>query len=147
MPLNGKSRGEHRRRVLIVDDDPYATHILGRLLRRHEYVAVEENDPTRAAHIACRFQPDIVLLDFHMPWKDGHEVAADFASDKSLRHIPIIFMTADPSIGDRSPETIPILLKPFSIDDLLACLKQAVSKTFEMLPDTEEERFPTSLRS
>jgi putative two-component system response regulator len=60
--------------------------------------------------MAYRFQPDLVLLDVHMPWKDGHEVAAAFASDKWLRHIPIIFVTADTSVGEESTEANPILL-------------------------------------
>jgi len=128
MPGSGKGRMTPHHRVLIVDDEPFATHMLGRLLRKHGYIAAEENDPTKAVQKAHRFQPDIVLLDMHMPWKDGHEVAADFAADNTLSGLPIIFLTHDALDRNKSTDSIPILVKPFSIEDLFACLEEGITK-------------------
>jgi putative two-component system response regulator len=132
---NGKSRETRHHRVLIVDDDRIATHILGRLLRRHGYIAAELNDSTKALVVAHRFEPDIALLDFHMPWKNGHEVAADFASDELLCHVPIIFITADAFEQDTSTRSISILIKPFSIEELLACLKAGIAMKAEEISE------------
>jgi two-component system response regulator VicR len=138
MSMNTKVATARRSRVLIVDDDPFATHLLGRLLRRHGYIAAEENDPNKAISMGFRFQPDVVLLDVHMPWKDGHEVAEEFAVEELLRRIPIVFITADALERDRMAETLPILVKPFALEDLLAILKRAVSNGVETQPGKSE---------
>jgi CheY-like chemotaxis protein len=126
--MSGKSSEERRRRILIVDDQPLATHVLGRLLGRHGYLAAEVNDPTKALRVAHRFLPDAAILDVHMPWKDGHEVAADFRADEALCNVPIIFITGDRLEQAAPTMSIPVLLKPFSIDDLFALLKDAIAR-------------------
>jgi len=129
MPGRGKSSKPRQPRVLVVDDEPPATQLLGGLLRRHGYLTAQENDSTKALQIAHRFQPDILLLDLHMPWMDGHQVAAAFASDNSLSRVPIIYITHDPLDLGKSTDSIPILVKPFSTDDLFARLEEAISKS------------------
>jgi len=39
-------------------------------------------------------RPDLILLDLHLPRRNGHEVLADIKQDESLCLIPIILMTA-----------------------------------------------------
>jgi chemotaxis family two-component system response regulator Rcp1 len=39
-------------------------------------------------------RPDLILLDLHLPRKNGHEVLADIKQDESLRLIPVILLTA-----------------------------------------------------
>jgi CheY-like chemotaxis protein len=39
-------------------------------------------------------RPDLILLDLHLPRKNGHEVLADIKQDEDLCLIPIILMTA-----------------------------------------------------
>jgi len=39
-------------------------------------------------------RPDIILLDLHLPRKNGHEVLSDIKQDESLRLIPVVLMTA-----------------------------------------------------
>jgi len=128
MPGIGKRSKTRQPRVLVVDDEPFATHRLGGLLRRYGCIAAELNDPAKALEMARRFQPDIILLDMHMPWKDGHEVEAEFASNKLQCGVPIIFITHDPLDRDKATDSIPILVKPFSIEDLFARLKEAITK-------------------
>jgi two-component system OmpR family response regulator len=139
MPNNGKSGGPSRQRILIVDDEHFATHVLGRLLRRHGYIAAEVNDSTKALQVARRFRPDAALLDLHMPWKNGYEVAADFSADKLLCTVPIIFITADALTQKQSTKSAPVLVKPFSIEDLLACVKEGVASKGAESPDTPEK--------
>jgi two-component system, chemotaxis family, response regulator Rcp1 len=42
-------------------------------------------------HNAIR--PDLILLDLHLPRKNGHEVLSDIKQDDSLRLIPVVLMT------------------------------------------------------
>jgi CheY-like chemotaxis protein len=39
-------------------------------------------------------RPDLILLDLHLPRKNGHEVLSDIKQDESLRLIPVVLMTA-----------------------------------------------------
>lgn len=39
-------------------------------------------------------RPDLILLDLHLPRKNGHEVLADVKQDESLRLIPVVLLTS-----------------------------------------------------
>jgi chemotaxis family two-component system response regulator Rcp1 len=47
----------------------------------------------RGEHRAAA-RPDLILLDLHLPRKNGHEVLADIKQDESLRLIPVILLTS-----------------------------------------------------
>lgn len=48
----------------------------------------------REGHFARTPRPDLILLDLHLPKKDGREVLADIRSDPALRRIPVVVLTA-----------------------------------------------------
>ena len=117
-----------RPRVLIVDDCIVTTRLLGKLLERHGYRINMENDPTKAHYRALKFEPDVIILDRNMPWKTGEEVAADLALDDILCGTPIILLTGYAlEAGEVSP--YPVLLKPFSAEELLDTVSGAIWKT------------------
>jgi len=39
-------------------------------------------------------RPDLILLDLHLPRKNGHEVLAEIKKDEQLRLIPVILLTS-----------------------------------------------------
>jgi two-component system, chemotaxis family, response regulator Rcp1 len=47
----------------------------------------------KGAHRAAP-RPDLILLDLHLPRKNGHEVLADIKQDESLRLIPVVLLTS-----------------------------------------------------
>jgi len=89
-------------RVLIVDDRPANVHLLTEILRaagfRHLLGSAQ---PSRALALAHAYQPDIVLLDLHMPEMDGFAVLAavrEALPDQEI--LPVVVLTAD-----HAPET------------------------------------------
>lgn len=70
--------GELEMRVSLVEDGEEAIDYLRRL----------------GAHVAAP-QPDLILLDLHLPRKSGFEVLAEIKEDPKLRRIPIVIMTSD----------------------------------------------------
>ena len=59
-------------RVLIVDDQEPNVRLLTTLPRRADYTALERlTDSRLVLESFLAFEPDIVLLDLHMPFLDG----------------------------------------------------------------------------
>jgi CheY-like chemotaxis protein len=82
-------------KIMIVDDDPKLSRLLGVILERvGEYTLCEENRPSAAVKTAKAFQPDLILMDVDMPGKNGGEVASDIGKDPSISRTPIIFVTS-----------------------------------------------------
>ncbi len=89
-------------RILVVDDDLEIADYLTELLTGHGY-AVETAHTGDDALAAMRASGgglaystgiDLVILDVRIPEPDGYEVCRRAKSDESLRHIPIIMVTA-----------------------------------------------------
>ena len=53
----------------------------------------------REAHFARVPRPDMILLDMHMPKKDGRAVLAEIRSDPKLCRIPVVVLTASLTHG------------------------------------------------
>jgi CheY-like chemotaxis protein len=75
-PTHGEGRPDSgKRRVLVVDDNENAAHILGLLLKALGNDVRTAFDGLSAIEVAEQFRPDIVLLDLGMPKLNGYETA------------------------------------------------------------------------
>lgn len=81
-------------RILIVDDQPENCEVLKRRLEREGHsCAVEYGGEAALARLPA--EPfDLVLLDIMMPGIDGREVLRRIKTDETLRHIPVIMISA-----------------------------------------------------
>lgn len=80
--------------ILVVDDFAANRDVLTRRLERQGY-AVEIAENGRQALDRLREQPpDLVLLDVIMPEMDGYQLLQILKSDTSLRHVPVIMISA-----------------------------------------------------
>ena len=117
-----------KRRILIVDDDSDATHLVKVLLERTgHYLVLEENEAAKAQQSARNFQPDLILLDIVMPEMDGGEVAARIEADPALQNTPIIFLTALVTRAEaksgRNIQGHSFLAKPIIIPELINAIE------------------------
>ncbi|MGK2856218.1 MAG: PP2C family protein-serine/threonine phosphatase, partial [Thermoanaerobaculia bacterium] len=81
-------------RLLVVDDVEMNRDMLSRRLRKQGYdVEVAENG-ARALEALAASEFDLILLDIMMPEMDGYEVLTRVKSDDTLRHIPVIMISA-----------------------------------------------------
>jgi CheY-like chemotaxis protein len=80
--------------LLIVDDDRQSRQFLAARLQSAGHVtAIAEHG--RQALEMLRAQPfDLVLLDLCMPEMDGYQVLEHLQADDTLRHIPVLVLTA-----------------------------------------------------
>jgi putative two-component system response regulator len=84
-------------KILVVDDEPANVVLLERILDQAGYGNVTGVvDPTQALVLYDRIEPDLVLLDLHMPRLDGFAVMkllGDRISSDTF--LPILILTAD----------------------------------------------------
>lgn len=58
-------------------------------------------DGAEGIELARQHQPDLILLDIHMPKMDGYEVARRLRADAQSRKIPVVAVTALAMVGDK----------------------------------------------
>ncbi len=93
-----KSTGK---RILVVDDEPDVTELVGYRLRREGYDVEVINDPLLIMGKAREFNPDLFILDIMMPELDGLKICRMIRADPKLSHVPIVFLTAKGETEDR----------------------------------------------
>lgn len=85
-----------RSRVLIVDDDPANVEVLKAFLADSVDELLGETDSRQVETVFAQFEPDLVLLDLHMPDPDGLELLRRLRGVRmSLGFLPVIVLTAD----------------------------------------------------
>ncbi len=90
--MPGMNQMTDRPTILCIDDTPEARALVRRLLSP-PYRVLEAQDGLQGIEVAQETQPDLVLVDLHMPHLSGYEVATRI---KSLTpQTPIVALTAD----------------------------------------------------
>jgi CheY-like chemotaxis protein len=89
--------------VLLVEDSPSDAELMVEALREGalalRITVIEDGEAAleylyrRGPHQSAP-RPDLVLLDLHLPRKNGHEVLADIKQNRDLRTIPVVIMTS-----------------------------------------------------
>jgi CheY-like chemotaxis protein len=89
--------------ILLVEDSPGDAELMTEALAESDLTlrvtVVEDGEEAiqylrRLGPHGGAARPDLILLDLHLPRKNGHEVLADIKQDESLRLIPIVLLTA-----------------------------------------------------
>jgi putative two-component system response regulator len=93
--VNGRTDAE-KRRVLIVDDNPDDVEMLHRFLTQEGTAVRGVTDSAQAERAFKEFEPDIVLLDLHMPEPDGLALLQRLRSARAtIGFLPVIVLTGD----------------------------------------------------
>jgi putative two-component system response regulator len=144
-----------RSRILIVDDEPRNVLLLERVLADAGFEQVHSlHDPRRALAFCRDLEPDLILLDLHMPGVDGFELMRRIARDRSgERFLPILVLTADATelAKRRALEAgaHEFLTKPFGITEALLrirnlletrALYRRLERQNDLLTERVEER-------
>jgi CheY-like chemotaxis protein/phosphoribosyl 1,2-cyclic phosphodiesterase len=82
--------------ILVVEDEPNIVLLLTRILEPEGFRVVSAKDGDTALDLARARRPDLILLDWKIPGRDGLSVcrALRAEEDPGLRDVPIVLMTA-----------------------------------------------------
>src|SRR5262245_38391681 len=109
-------------RILLVEDEPSAAHMLAKGLREQSYAVDIAADGEAAVYQASVNDYDLIILDVMLPHKDGFEVCRELRAEGLT--VPILMLTARDAIQDRiaglDTGADDYLIKPFDFHELLA---------------------------
>ena len=113
--------------VLVVEDNESNRELLRRRLTPHGFKVVTATNGRDALNQLRAASFDIVLLDVMMPEMNGHQVLQAMKADPSLKHIPVIFLTANDSteevVAGLREGVVDYVTKPFKAEEVLIRLE------------------------
>jgi diguanylate cyclase (GGDEF)-like protein len=85
----------HEATVMMVDDEPTTIDVLQTFLETEGYKRfITTSESIHAMDLIISENPDVLLLDLHMPQVTGFDILARLRGDQRYRHIPVIVLTS-----------------------------------------------------
>ena len=115
--------------ILIVDDNELNVLVAQRMVSNWGYAVVTANGISEAEHHLMESHPFMVLLDIHMPDKDGYQGTREWRqSNHSWNRIPIVGLTADAETRTRDRALDAgmddVVVKPFNPPHLRSIIER-----------------------
>ena len=122
--------------ILVADDDRTLSHLMCTLLRDRGYGVIPVYDSMQTLMVAMRQpQPDLILLDIHMPAGTGVQALGKLKSSARTSQIPVIVITGsiEPDIQQRveSLGAVGFLYKPIDPEEFLTMVRRALGEVTE----------------
>ena len=121
---------ETKKKVLIIDDEGDLAELLTWRLQHNGFLVDIALDGEKGLERAFALSPDCILLDIVMPKVGGWDVCRRLREDPRTKNIPILVITALPSVDlDRRAKeagVAAVFLKPLKEKDLLAHIHRAL---------------------
>lgn len=122
-----KTLAKPTKKVLVVDDDAGIREAVRLALEEQDYLNIKV---TESADVDSGIQqmtyiiPDVVILDLHMPGKNGWDFLDAMRKDKRLANTKVIMLTVDDTLDnifkgeDKGIDVYQFLGKPFDVAEL-----------------------------
>ncbi len=122
--------------VLLAEDNAANVVTIGGYLEDHGFVVHHAANGVQAIARTLLDRPDVILMDIQMPVMDGLTAIREIRKDESVRHIPIVALTALAMGGDRerclAAGANEYMTKPVSMRALAAVVTTLATRTTEV---------------
>jgi DNA-binding response OmpR family regulator len=127
-----EAEGLAGRRALIYDDDEMYSEECAEALERFGYVTETRAGRTDFLRVVDAFSPDIVILDLHMPGRDGVEALRALRDYKHKGQVSVVLVSAASHVMLETATDLALAYgvkllgtfsKPMKIADLAALLR------------------------
>lgn len=117
--------------VLYIEDNPANLKVVESLFQYHSNLyLLTANNGASGLEQAQQYQPDVILLDIHLPDINGFNVLSRLLEDEKTRHIPVVALSADamPLDIERGMKAgfTDYLTKPIKLDLLMQTLDKVL---------------------
>ncbi|MGQ0562619.1 MAG: HD-GYP domain-containing protein [Gemmatimonadota bacterium] len=123
---------ERNARILVVDDDVAVLHTLTQILRRAGFANLHGlAEAGRVIATVRGLEPDVVLLDLHMPGANGIDVISEInAHAGPCGYLPVLVLTGDASVSARDAALAAgardFLTKPYETTEVVLRVRNLV---------------------
>ncbi len=144
--MDNSNNAGGRKSVLIVDDNTVLLRTVKDLLNDRYDVSIAVSG-TQAFMAMQKRMPDIILLDYEMPYSDGGQVLAKIRNHPQTKDIPVVFFTAsaEREVVEKLLSLKPdgYMLKPPSKEKLIRIIERTLcgeqTNEEEEKPEDEKE--------
>lgn len=123
--------------ILVVEDEAKLAQFIELELKYEGYQVAVANDGFAGITMAREIKPDLIILDWMLPGLSGLELCRRLRTTGDK--VPIILLTAKDDVSDRvaglDAGADDYVLKPFSVEELLARVRAHLRRTQEPNPD------------
>lgn len=144
-----------KKKILLIDDNQDIHLMIGYILNKAGFQMESCYSGEEGLQRLKSFKPDLVILDYMMPKKDGPTIFRDFISDpefENYRHIPFVMLTAKQTSERDIHEMLELgmtafLYKPFGQKELVNIIQNILTShsiqirkqtLFEAISDAKE---------
>ncbi len=133
-----------KRKVLVVEDDKAIRRGIVDALRFQGYETFEADNGNDGLDRAIKVGCDLILLDLVLPGRDGLDILREVRSARPT--MPVIVLTARGAESDRIEGLLlgadDYVVKPFSVNELLARVEAVLRRSPERPSDVSEIKVP-----
>ena len=144
----GSYQEPSKKKILLIEDDEVAQMVIKMVLEKNYEVDLA-CDGEAGLEFMQQTRPDLVLVDWMLPGMDGIDVVQRVRQAPSLRHVPMIFVTARKKVADRirglSTGADDYICKPFEYDELLARVAANLARSERDLDANPLTRLPGNM--
>jgi CheY-like chemotaxis protein len=125
-----RTRGRPRRRILVVEDEPFVRDLISEYLAKAGYDVDEAQTGAQALERMRDAMPDMVLLDLQLPVMSGPDFVAAVRQEPELASAAVVVLSGQANLTEEVANlgARASLAKPIDLDVLLAVVDR-VSQT------------------
>jgi two-component system alkaline phosphatase synthesis response regulator PhoP len=125
---------DHRRQILVVEDEADIRRLVRYNLEQEGYTALEAADGEEALALARKQRPHLVVLDLMLPGMNGLEVCRVLRAEERTAKLPVLMLTARATEVDKvlglEIGADDYVTKPFSPREVVARVKALLRRAY-----------------
>jgi len=116
------------KKTVVIVEDEHSIAEAERLILEEEYIVHVAHDGDEGLKKIAHVKPDVVILDWMLPKKNGIDVCKEIRSNKMLKHTRVVKNSDKDEIQGMNIGADDYIMKPFEPLELLHVTRQVLRK-------------------